>query len=230
VALFFQFSDPVFIGRDDARQPVAPTTSLKLTGNFVFREKLLATTALRNVKVSPSLIKLVDPATGKAVKSVKAFSTEMHKARVKQENNSAFKSKSYTDVLLSNRVANLKLFDERLSERLFISPDAARRIYTSANAVRIKIKSNEKYSKFDSIVFGNNSNQRYHTFRHTDAMGLDRALLQSTIKNNLTTIGPTMSLNRLTIQTVTINGQLIQYNAFKLPNGTINVGRIHGVP
>ena len=26
-----------------------------------------------------------------------------------------------------------------------------------------------------------------------------------------------------------VNGQKIQYTAYKLPNGTINVGRIHGV-
>jgi hypothetical protein len=30
-------------------------------------------------------------------------------------------------------------------------------------------------------------------------------------------------------QTVIVNGQKIQYTAYKLSNGTINVGRIHGV-
>jgi len=35
-----------------------------------------------------------------------------------------------------------------------------------------------------SIQFGNNENQIYHAFRHTDALGLDRSLVKSAIEKH----------------------------------------------
>lgn len=33
--------------------------------------------------------------------------------------------------------------------------------------------------------------------------------------------------NGLNVRTVTVDGVKLQYNAFKLPDGTVNIGRIH---
>ena len=80
-----------------------------------------------------------------------------------------------------------------------------------------------------NVQFGNNSNQEYHTFRHTDELGINRTQVRNAVEANL-------QLNSNHIQTgvpynqaVVVNNQSIQYTAYKLPNGTINVGRIHGI-
>lgn len=81
----------------------------------------------------------------------------------------------------------------------------------------------------NNITFGRNPNQEYHTFRHTDELGLSRNDVESAVRfdlqQNANMITPGSPFN----QTVNINGQNIQYTAYKLPDGTINVGRIHGV-
>ena len=38
------------------------------------------------------------------------------------------------------------------------------------------------------IRFGGNANQVYHTFRHTDALGLDRSVVQSMIRTHFETV------------------------------------------
>jgi hypothetical protein len=80
-----------------------------------------------------------------------------------------------------------------------------------------------------NVQYGNNDNQEYHTFRHTDEMGLNRidvkAAVNTDIKAKIDFINQGTPCN----QVVIVNGQKIQYTAYKLPDGTINIGRIHAV-
>jgi hypothetical protein len=80
-----------------------------------------------------------------------------------------------------------------------------------------------------SIQFGNNPNQEYHTFRHTDELGLNRFDVRSAIETNLQLQSGFIEVGRPFNQVIIVNGQNIQYIAYKLPGGTINIGRIHGV-
>jgi hypothetical protein len=80
-----------------------------------------------------------------------------------------------------------------------------------------------------AIQFGKGQNQVYHAFRHTDALGLDRSLVQSTIQNHFKTVSAQIVAGKPFNQIIEIGGQRIQYTAFKLPDGTFNIGRIHGV-
>ena len=81
-----------------------------------------------------------------------------------------------------------------------------------------------------SIQFGGNANQVYHTFRHVDEMGLDRKMVQEAVRKNIGAMSGQIVPEKPFIQIITVDGQKIQYNAYMLPNGTINVGRINGVP
>jgi len=80
------------------------------------------------------------------------------------------------------------------------------------------------------IQFGRNANQVHHTFRHTDALGLNRAVVQSAVENNLRGMASQITPGQHFNQVITVAGQRIQYTAFRLTDGIINVGRIHGVP
>lgn len=81
-----------------------------------------------------------------------------------------------------------------------------------------------------SIQFGGNENQLYHTFRHSDKMGLDRKIVEQAIRNDISSASSLIVPGKPFIQVITVDGQKLQYNAYMLPNGTINVGRINGVP
>mgnify|MGYP002780252968 CR=1 FL=1 len=80
------------------------------------------------------------------------------------------------------------------------------------------------------VTFGNNPNQTYHAFRHTDELGLDRDLVQSRIREHLATVSGQISAGKPSNFVVDVAGRNIQYTAFRLPNGSINIGRIHGYP
>ena len=79
------------------------------------------------------------------------------------------------------------------------------------------------------IRFGGNANQVYHTFRHTDALGLDRSLVQSMIRTHFETVSSQVVVGRPFNQVIRIGGRNIQYTAFKLSDGTFNIGRIHEI-
>jgi hypothetical protein len=80
------------------------------------------------------------------------------------------------------------------------------------------------------IQFGKSANQVQHAFRHTDALGLDRAVVQSGVQSHLKTVASQITSGKPFNQIIEVGGQRIQYTAFKLPDGTLNVGRIHGAP
>ena len=81
-----------------------------------------------------------------------------------------------------------------------------------------------------TIQFGGNENQIYHTFRHIDKMGLDRGLVQKAIADDINATSRQLAPNTPFIRNIIINGNKLQYNAYLLSNGVINIGRINGVP
>ena len=80
-----------------------------------------------------------------------------------------------------------------------------------------------------NIQFGNNPNQIYHAFRHTDDLGLDRESVKKAVIADLSKCANQVPNGKPFNQKITVNGIDLQYTAFKLKNGTLNVGRIHGI-
>lgn len=80
-----------------------------------------------------------------------------------------------------------------------------------------------------NIRFGNNSNQENHAFRHTDELGLNRFDVRNAVEMDLQIQSPYIKAGNPFNQIIVVGGQRIQYTAYKLPDGIINVGRIHGV-
>ena len=76
-----------------------------------------------------------------------------------------------------------------------------------------------------AVQFGNNPNQDYHTFRHVEDAGIDKQAAEKAIREDLA--GKEDSLPQgLTKGRVNVGGKTLEYNAYKLSDGTINVGRI----
>ena len=75
------------------------------------------------------------------------------------------------------------------------------------------------------IRFGTVENQVSHAFRHVEKAGLDREVVRDSIRGDLL-----KNMDRLPDGlyegSVNINGVRLDYNAYRLPDGTINVGRI----
>jgi hypothetical protein len=78
-----------------------------------------------------------------------------------------------------------------------------------------------------SIQFGSNSNQVYHTFRHIDQLGLDRATVSKAVSSDLKSISSSIKTGQTVNRIISVEGKSLQYTAYKLQNGTLNVGRIH---
>ena len=70
-------------------------------------------------------------------------------------------------------------------------------------------------------------NQVRHTYRHTDQVGLDRDAVSNAIRADLARQGPASPGANIT-GNISISGVTIEYGAFGLAAGTINVGRITG--
>jgi hypothetical protein len=80
------------------------------------------------------------------------------------------------------------------------------------------------------IQFGSNENQTYHSFRHVDAMGLDRTLVREAVINDISLIADQIEPGQTFIDVLSIEGHHLQYNAHLLPNGIINIRRINAIP
>jgi hypothetical protein len=78
-----------------------------------------------------------------------------------------------------------------------------------------------------SVQFGNVPNQVSHAFRYTDAAGLQREAVRSAVESHLKPLTSQIQTGKPFNQVIEIGGQRFQYTAYKLPDGTINVGRIH---
>lgn len=80
-----------------------------------------------------------------------------------------------------------------------------------------------------TIQFGKTQNQIFHAFRHTDDLGLDRGLVQSAVEKHFRSVASGVKPGKPFNQVIEVGGQRIQYTAYQLENGVINIGRIHGV-
>jgi hypothetical protein len=76
------------------------------------------------------------------------------------------------------------------------------------------------------IRFGANANQEYHTFRHIEALGLSREAVQAEVIADLASKAAKMQPGQTISGIILVNGQRLQYNAHRLENGTVNIGRI----
>jgi hypothetical protein len=81
-----------------------------------------------------------------------------------------------------------------------------------------------------AVTFGRNANQIEHAFRHTDKLGLSRTAVQDAIQKHLPSVADKIPSGAPLNAVIDVGGKRIQYSAFRLPDGSINVGRIHGVP
>lgn len=75
-----------------------------------------------------------------------------------------------------------------------------------------------------TIQFGKTANQVYHTFRHVKEIGVDVETGKDAILRDIANKG--VMPQGLTTGTVNVGGRQLTYNAYKLTDGTINVGRI----
>lgn len=79
------------------------------------------------------------------------------------------------------------------------------------------------------VQFGKTENQIYHAFRHVEALGLNKNLVKTAILNDIPRIAKNMPYGKSINTTIEVSGQKIIYSSYKLPNGTINIGRITGL-
>ncbi|HYU14410.1 MAG TPA: hypothetical protein VEK82_17675 [Stellaceae bacterium] len=81
------------------------------------------------------------------------------------------------------------------------------------------------------VVFGQDTNQISHTFRHTDKLGLDRTEIIEAITADL---APRLPLVRgasgaaLWVGKVRVRGTELEYRAYSVNEALVNVGRITG--
>jgi hypothetical protein len=106
---------------------------------------------------------------------------------------------------------------------------AAKAMSTAINGERKVAQESMNLAEDLSIKFGNTENQVNHTFRHADALGLDRSLVQSTVQSHFKTVSSQVVARKPFNQIIEIGGKKFQYTAYKLSDGTFNIGRIHDV-
>ncbi|MBH0110722.1 hypothetical protein I6E81_11140 [Salinibacterium sp. NG22] len=75
-----------------------------------------------------------------------------------------------------------------------------------------------------AIQFGGNPNATYHTFRHTDKVGLSRVAVSKVVRADLRPIARGLTGQRS--GGVTVSGVALTYSAFRVSSQVINVGRI----
>lgn len=78
-----------------------------------------------------------------------------------------------------------------------------------------------------SITFGQDGNQLSHVDRHLIKFGADVDAVKAAVVQDLRAISAKILPNRGWEGYVNVGGEVYKYGAFRLPNGTINVGKIH---
>ncbi len=78
----------------------------------------------------------------------------------------------------------------------------------------------------ERITIGRDANQVYHAFRHIERLGLDRNAVQEAILNDLRPVASEIAPHNPPRQVI-VNGIPVEYFPHRLPDGSINVGRIH---
>jgi len=116
--------------------------------------------------------------------------------------------------------------------RIYTAPVADPTKAAELNPIELKeavVKAEGSVGGGNIVQFGKTENQIYHVFRHTDELGSDRSLVESAVRNHFETVSSQVIVGKPFNQIIEIGGQKIQYTAFKLSDGTFNIGRIHGV-
>lgn len=103
------------------------------------------------------------------------------------------------------------------------------KLLEGADAAKVVEKVAAAGKKLFEVQFGKTENQIYHAFRHTDALGLDRELVRSTIYKHFKRVSSQVITGKPFTQIIEVEGKRLQYTAFKLSSGIFNIGRIHGV-
>src|SRR6266852_4157622 len=104
---------------------------------------------------------------------------------------------------------------------------AARSLAGAAEAVMARSAATAAQADATATQFGRVQNQVFHTFRHTDALGLDQSVVQSAVEAHLRTVQSQIVAGKPFNQVIEVAGIRLQYTAFRLSDGVINVGRIH---
>jgi hypothetical protein len=76
------------------------------------------------------------------------------------------------------------------------------------------------------VHFGQNPNQSRHTFRHTKEYGLQSKQVESAVEQDLRKNMHKIDLNKSYKGIVKVNGVELEYNAYEIASGEINVGKI----
>jgi len=80
------------------------------------------------------------------------------------------------------------------------------------------------------VQFGANANQTYHAERHIQKLGISVAAVKKEIMKDLKNVADQVpSAGKPLNRVVEVAGKKLQYTAYKLSNGKINIGRIHEV-
>lgn len=77
----------------------------------------------------------------------------------------------------------------------------------------------------ENLYFGQNANQQFHTERRLIENGIDVPSTYEAIRADLNS-RPALQVGQYRLETITVNGRRMQYGVKKLPDGTINVGRV----
>lgn len=81
----------------------------------------------------------------------------------------------------------------------------------------------------NQIVFGQNANQTYHTYRHIDEIGLERAVVRKAIESDIKPKLKMVVENKPYNGIITVDGHKLQYTIFKIDKYRYNVGRINSI-
>jgi hypothetical protein len=97
-------------------------------------------------------------------------------------------------------------------------------LYAGTYAIPAAIAGLTAAGEAGTIQFGKTANQVYHVLRHLQEKGVNVQAAKDAIVNDIASKGTLPQ--GLTTGTVNVGGKLLTYNAYKLADGTINVGRI----
>jgi hypothetical protein len=79
------------------------------------------------------------------------------------------------------------------------------------------------------VTFGRDANQVYHTFRHVEGIGMSASSVSRAVTSDLAKVAKSVAPGSGVRRTIAIGSIRVEYRAFKLPNGSMNVGSIFAV-
>ena len=97
-------------------------------------------------------------------------------------------------------------------------------LYAGTYAIPAAIGALTAAGETGAIQFGKGANQVYHALRHLKEEGVNVQAAKDAILNDIAAKGALPQ--GLTTGTVNVGGRVLNYNAYKLADGTINVGSI----